>query len=86
MRLSNISNIISASSHLLPPPSTAITSALTSASTSENKPKSNAGRPPFPLDENGNGNKIKSIFAQFLQYNIFFHLKYHIYIKYLFKI
>ena len=42
--LSNISNIISASTHLLPPPSTAITSALTSASTSENKPKSNAGR------------------------------------------
>ena len=52
--LSNISNVISASSHLLPPPSTAITSALTSASTSENKPKSNAGRPPFPRDENGN--------------------------------
>ena len=50
MPFSNISNIISASSHLLPPPSTAITS----ASTSENKPKSNAGRPPFPRDENGN--------------------------------
>jgi len=48
--LSNISNIISASSHLLPPPSTA----KTSASTSENKPKSNAGRRSLPQDENGN--------------------------------
>ena len=50
MPLSNISNIISASSHLLPPPSADITS----ASTSENRTKSNAGRPPFPRDENGN--------------------------------
>ena len=48
--LSNILNLISAVSHFLPTLSTATTSTLTS----ENKPKSNAGRPPLLRDENGN--------------------------------
>ncbi len=30
--------------------------------------------------------KIKFIFARYLQDSIFFHLKYHIYLKYLFKL